>query len=609
MSNPIPPVPGPGLDPFAVLATGVHACPGVYALLLGSGISTSAGVPTGWQVVSDLVKRVAVAAHPNNPNAASEAAADPEEWWRCNGDGNDLGYSNLLEAMGTTPAARQALLSRYFDPPAEEGAEKAPGPGGAHKAIARLVARGSIRVILTTNFDRLLERALDEEGVQPQVIHRPDQVNAMTPVQHARVTVVKLHGDYADLEQRNTVDELSTYPTEYADLLDTILSEYGLIVSGWSADWDHALVSAIERRATRRYPIFWGAFGALSNSATRLVAQQQATVLTGIGADELFSGLFARLDALDSLATPPLTRDMAVARLKRALPDPGRRIELFDLVDREANRVVSEVMDTAQFPVHLPAGAGYSEFEGWLGGMRGQVDTLLHLLATGVFHDDGVHTELWTRSVATLMRARGRVTGAHHTQLDTYRHYPALLALWVSGISAIHARREATLAKLLLTPQWRPWVGGGALTPAVHAIHPWSVLDHDWLNGMPRWGGTKWKYPRSELLRIEGREPLRPLIADDATYEDACDRFECIAAMIAMDIPVTPGSPRPWLGKFILDSRTDNDGLTLPQRLASEVSDDWALLQGGAFGGDPERARAAAEAIPTFIRERNISTW
>lgn len=36
--------------------------------------------------------------------------------------------------------------------------------------IARLVAAGHVRVIITTNFDRLIENALREHGVEPTVI-------------------------------------------------------------------------------------------------------------------------------------------------------------------------------------------------------------------------------------------------------------------------------------------------------------------------------------------------------------------------------------------------------------------------------------------------------
>ena len=55
---PVPP-PGPGLDPTLALALGLSASPGVYAMLLGSGTSTAAGVPTGWGVVTDLIRKVA----------------------------------------------------------------------------------------------------------------------------------------------------------------------------------------------------------------------------------------------------------------------------------------------------------------------------------------------------------------------------------------------------------------------------------------------------------------------------------------------------------------------------------------------------------------------
>ena len=34
-------------DPLVMLATGLHAKPGVYAVLLGSGVSTGADIPTG----------------------------------------------------------------------------------------------------------------------------------------------------------------------------------------------------------------------------------------------------------------------------------------------------------------------------------------------------------------------------------------------------------------------------------------------------------------------------------------------------------------------------------------------------------------------------------
>ena len=48
-----------GIEPTVRMAITLHANPGAYACLLGSGISFTSGIPTGWGMVLDLVSRVA----------------------------------------------------------------------------------------------------------------------------------------------------------------------------------------------------------------------------------------------------------------------------------------------------------------------------------------------------------------------------------------------------------------------------------------------------------------------------------------------------------------------------------------------------------------------
>jgi len=543
-----PVAPTRGLDPMVALATGVHACPGVYAVLLGSGVSTAAGIPTGWQVVVDLVRRAAAAARPDDEVAAAAAATDPEAWWAEHGDGDPLGYSNLLRSLASTSAARQSLLAAYFESSENDREQGAKAPSAA----------------------------------------------------------VKLHGDYLDLEQRNTVDELSTYPMAYDRLLDRVFDEYGLIVSGWSADWDHALVAALERRATRRYPVFWGCYSRPSDEAARLIAQHDAAVIGNVTADDLFTSLTARLEALDSLAMPPLTRDMAVARLKRILPDPVRRIEVSDMIQEETGRIITHVADKSRFPIYLPS-IDFANFDAELASMRTQSDTLLHLLATGVFHDAGGHDRVWLRCVERLMAARGRVEGTFNSSLDARRQYPALLALWVAGIAAIAAEREDFLAQLLTQPTWRPQFDDRTPRPAADVLRPIWLLEHEWLNKLPRWGKPmSYLYPASHLMRLEGREPVRSLLPDDEEYAAACDRLECLASYVAVDAAREPSRHVPWMGEFILDSRSDGNGNGLAAQIADEIDEGWPML--ASFADDVERARKAAEDTVEFIRQRG-RTW
>jgi hypothetical protein len=286
-------VPSPMASPRVALASTLQAA-GTTAVLLGSGVSVSAGVRTGWDVAVELVRRVAVL-----QGRGDEVSENPAEWWASNGHGEPR-YDDLVPALARTDADRRSLLRPYF----EEARDGGPAvPGEAHHALARLAARGRIPVILTTNFDRLMERALDAEGIAAQVLTDPEQVRGMTPLVHARVTVVKLHGDYASGRMLNSPAELATYSRPWKKLLRRVFEEYGLLVVGWSADYDVALVQAARRSVGRRYAWYWAAYDRkLTEPAKRLVDARQAHVVDSAGADELFIDLEHRVTDLDALA-------------------------------------------------------------------------------------------------------------------------------------------------------------------------------------------------------------------------------------------------------------------------------------------------------------------
>jgi hypothetical protein len=120
--------PSNALSPRAMLASGIHAQPGAYAVLLGSGISRPAGILTGWQIAIDLVRRVAVARDPEDTASQALAVEDPESWWNQYGQG-DFGYSDILATLAPSAATRQGHLAPYFQPSQddlEEGLNSGP---------------------------------------------------------------------------------------------------------------------------------------------------------------------------------------------------------------------------------------------------------------------------------------------------------------------------------------------------------------------------------------------------------------------------------------------------------------------------------------------------
>lgn len=526
-----------GLSPLVSLATSMHSQPGVYAVMLGSGVSTGAGLLTGWGVVTELVARVAAASAPDDADAVSVARADPELWWSQNGEG-ELGYSSLLEQLAPSAAARQGLLAGFFEPGSDDEMPVRQ-PSKAHRAIAELVRRGSVKVIVTTNFDRLMEQALDAVGVSPQVISRPEAVNGMAPLAHSGATVIKLHGDYRDLGTRNTPSELSDYPTEWTGLLEQVFDEYGLIVSGWSADWDVALVAALEQSTSRRYPLYWDQRSSRGETAKRLLAGRGGIVLRSSSADDLFGELVESLEALDRLSAPPLTTAMAVARLKRYLPDPVRRIDLHDLVMGVVDGVVDSI---ATQPVSSVDGAEvtWQVVDDAIDAHFRSMDQLALLLIEGVWHgSDGVHDRLWVDVVQRLVDAGASFPPQFNQALRSVRLIPALVAVAVISITATRRNREELLLTIATEVEGHTHAGFEQQANAAQLLHYQRLFSDDWAKNLPRWAGTNgWLYPTSHLFATEIRRFFTDLILDEEEFLTAYRGYEYRIGLIQ---EFTPG--------------------------------------------------------------------
>ncbi len=333
-------------DSLTQLAFSMYESKGIYALLLGSGLSRAAEIPTGWEITLDLIRRVALAkGEKDQPNWAT---------WYQEKTGKEPDYSALLAELAVTAEERRAILHRYIEPTEEDRAEGRKIPTIAHRAIARLVQCGYIRVIVTTNFDRLMENALRELGIEPTVVASVDALAGAEPLSHSKCYILKLHGDYKDARILNTEAELSKYPKKYDALLDRIFDEHALVVCGWSGNWDHALRSAFLRAPNRRYPVFWAARGTPANGATDLINHRAAQLVTITDADSFFSGINRRIETLEQVQRQnPLSLELLVSSAKRFLAKPEYRIQLDELVTEETQRVLGQ-LDAADLSPQAP---------------------------------------------------------------------------------------------------------------------------------------------------------------------------------------------------------------------------------------------------------------
>jgi hypothetical protein len=293
--------------------------------LLGSGLSRAAQIPTGWKITLDLVRRVGLL----------QGAGDQPDWaaWYRTQFKKDPEYPDLLNALAQTGDERRAILHRYIEATPEDIQQGRKTPIKAHRAIAELVQGDFVRVVITTNFDRLLENAIRDAGIEPTIIKSDDDLAGAGPLVHSRCHLIKLHGDYLDTRIRNTESELASYSARFDQLLDRIFDEYGIIVSGWSGDWDTALRSAILRAPNRRFPLFWTARGTASTTAKDIVRHRAGRFIPISDADAFWTNLAGKVAIQSELQrADPRSVAILTASTKKYLGSTEHRIALDDLV-------------------------------------------------------------------------------------------------------------------------------------------------------------------------------------------------------------------------------------------------------------------------------------
>lgn len=417
-------------------AFAIYNSPGVYALLLGSGVSRSAEIMTGWDIMRDLIKQIATA-------LGEKIEGLPEDWYRERFE-NEPGYDLLLEHLGQTPLDRNAILKDYIEPSEADREEERKLPMPAHKAIAWLVEKGYIRVILTTNFDRLIETALQQQGITPDVVRTDSDIETARPLQHSPVTVIKIHGDYRDEITKNTKTELAEYGEGMKRLLSRVFSEYGLIVCGWSAEWDTALREVLEN-SKPRFATYWSWYSEPKEPTKELIGKRKAYEISAIGADELFGELQKMVEALEGTKQePPLNVAVAIERTKKLLASSERFIAVDDLL-HEVTEIGIVSLSNAL------SGTPVSSVDDQLQICFEKSKLSLHVFAALCFYDTGNHTNRVEDAISFWMEKQyeGKVSGF------LYRDFPILLLIYTCGIAALYRGHWKYLKATLLMPRRR----------------------------------------------------------------------------------------------------------------------------------------------------------
>lgn len=422
-------------DTLLTLAFSLQANPGAYAVLLGAGVSAPSGILTAWGVVNDLISRIAVVAGDDEPD-------DPAAWYQAR-YGEEARYENLLEKLAPSPLERQRLLREYFEPADPDGDSEERMPTLAHRSIAKLVKAGVLRVLVTLNFDRLLEQAIRDEGIEPTIVASAGDVAGLAPLHTLQCCIVHLHGDYLNPRSMlNTTAELDAYEPEMLDLLQRILRDYGLIIAGWSATYDPALVGAIKANYPSRYTMMWVEPRDPSKLATEFRTLMNGC-LVPLDADAAFGHIVDSVASLESRAARnPLTAVTAAETAKRELSGRWVAIRLHDTLSVEFDKLrrIPE-LNLGDNPTEAPDG-----YLAMVSRIEEACKVPAALIATLAYwgSDD---TDAWW--IDEIDRFAHQTSGSGLTSLLRMNQIAGSILFYAAGVAAVASKRYTLLNRLV----------------------------------------------------------------------------------------------------------------------------------------------------------------
>jgi len=585
------------IERLTTLAFSIYSNKGAYAFLLGSGISRSAHIPSGWEVESELIKQLAF--------SKKEIITENAHQWFKDKYGMAASYSSLLEELVKTPTERVQLMKPFFEPTDEEKDLGWKQPTKAHKAIAKLAKAGYVRVILTTNFDRLLEQAFEAEGMTPQVISCEAAISQATPLIHCQTpTIVKINGDYIDCKFRNTSEELDEYPPKMKKFLERIFEDYGVITCGWSGEWDKGLVNIMLGAPVSRCNLFFSTVGVAKETVANLSLCRHGELFPIRGADEMFSELWEQVSALnEDHISKTMSYDMMIAKCKKYLSSSQYDIEYADLLEKLGRDAYDKIIEHAQYNFRLTPDsfAKYVQIhEDAIGSILDiailairwgkwfhikPFGELLIKLCTKPFRNGEVTCEgtQYIHSFAPLLLLN--TIGVACVKYNRFKELDSILKLTVPAPNFMNVSRREPLLRLIGETHWRQ--------------ETWNLLI-----------GQNYYYPYSIFILEKIRSVFKDYFLVDTEYESTFYIWERLKSLVfghnkyyilnTFSIPLGNFTRSEIEYKF---RGLGEDPYTIFGENADTLKNEWLPIKQGMFGGRYENYKEINEQAQNYIKQ------
>jgi len=248
------------------------------ALLLGAGASRQSGIITAGEMIRVFKERVFGECCPDEIRTDEERERwlDEQTWYK--NEGSE--YCKMFEQFEPKEIGRQRYIESIV-----EGHE----PSFGYVVLANLIASNYINTIITTNFDDLVYSACTSyTGIRP-IVYAYGVLASEMRVTAERPKVLKLHGDFLYSALKNTDREIAAQDPNMARQLTQILSEYGLVVVGYSGGDDS--IMKILSGISDKNDLYWCTTrGEEPNEAVaKLLKEKRGFAVEIAGFDEMMS--------------------------------------------------------------------------------------------------------------------------------------------------------------------------------------------------------------------------------------------------------------------------------------------------------------------------------
>ena len=191
-----------------------------FVLLLGAGASISSGVPPTSTIMAELLKQY------DNENTGGDTAQRFDQLWN-----------------RTPDTMRRGFLQPYLKLPTP--------PSVGYEKLAELIRAGYFDVVVTFNFDTLLETSLQNIGFEFKSIIRgeinQDEMQKLVDTKEWRFKLLKLHGSLKSADYfLFDASEMHRYP-EAIEALVKNLTRRDIVVCGYAFN-DNCVTRAFAER-------------------------------------------------------------------------------------------------------------------------------------------------------------------------------------------------------------------------------------------------------------------------------------------------------------------------------------------------------------------------